>query len=75
VLTKSAYVWCKQENGEHTPVPIAELAKRDFDKDLPHALTEVTFKDGLFVHEKMELGFHPTTELEELFASYTKERL
>jgi hypothetical protein len=73
VLTKSAYVWRAQENGDSIPVPVAELGEKVLDRDLPRALTAVTYEDGLFVHEKVELGFHPTTELEELFVHCTGE--
>jgi len=70
VMTKSAYIWREREDGEYIPVPIAELQEKVSNKDLPHSLTEITYEDGLFVHSKMELGFHPTEELEELFANY-----
>jgi hypothetical protein len=73
VLTKSAYVWRMQENGESIPIPIAQLQDKVVDKELPRALTAITYEDGLFVHEKVELGFHPTTELEELFVHCTGE--
>lgn len=73
VMTKSAYVWRERENGEYIPVPIAELQEKISNKDLPHSLTEITYEDGLFVHEKMELGFHPTEELEEIFTDYTQK--
>lgn len=73
VMTKAAYVWSEQEGGEHVPVPIAELSEKVFNEELPHALTEITYEDGLFVHEKMELGFHPIEEFEELFISYTEK--
>lgn len=67
VLTKAAYVYREQESGEWKPVPIAELSDKESIKDLPHSLAEITYEDGLFVHGKVESGFHPTTELEELF--------
>ncbi len=73
VMTKSAYVWREREDGENIPVPIAELSEKVFDKDLPHSITIITYEDDLFVHEKMELGFHPTEYLEELFDQYTQE--
>ena len=73
VMTKSAYVWRERENGEYVPVPIVELEKKISNKDLPHSLTEISYEDGLFVHEKIELGFHPTEELEEMFINYTQE--
>ncbi|MBV8389673.1 MAG: HNH endonuclease [Mucilaginibacter sp.] len=73
VMTKSAYVWREREDGEYVPVPLAEHPEENSYKDLPHSLTEITYEDGLFVHAKMELGFHPTEELEELFANYTQE--
>ena len=72
VLTKSAYVWKEQADGEYKPVPIIKLSEDDFSKDLPHALTLVTYEDSLFVHEKLELGFHPTEELYEIFNEYTR---
>lgn len=72
VLTRSAYVWRDQGNGDFIPVPIIELTETIFIKDLPHYLTGITYEDGLFVHEKIESGFHPTEELGKLFAYYTK---
>lgn len=72
VLTKAAYVYREREGGEWMPVPIAELTERVSDKDLPHSLAEITYEDGLFVHGKVECGFHPTEELEELFNEYTQ---
>ena len=71
VMTKSAYVWREKESGEYIPVPITQLQENISNKDLPHSLTEITYEDGLFVHEKIELGFHPTEELEEIFNNYT----
>jgi hypothetical protein len=73
VLTKAAYVYRERNGGEWMPVPIAELSERIFDKDVSHSLTEVTYEDGLFVHGKVESGFHPTEELEMIFNEYTKE--
>ncbi len=74
VLTKAAYVYRERDSGEWMPVPIGELSERIFDRDLPHSLTEVTYEDGLFVHGKVESGFHPTEELEIIFNEYTKEQ-
>lgn len=73
VLTMSAYVWREREDGEYIPVPITKLTEKVSNKDLPHSLTRITYEDGLFVHEKIELGFHPTEELEEIFTKYTQE--
>jgi hypothetical protein len=72
VLTKAAYVYREREGGEWMPVPIAELTERVSDKELPHSIAEITYEDGLFVHGKVEYGFHPTVELEELFTNYTQ---
>jgi hypothetical protein len=72
VLTKSAYVWREGNDGQYSPVPIAELPEEGPFEDLPHALTVVTFENGLFVHEKIETGFHPTEELEEIFNELTQ---
>ena len=71
VLTMSAYDWREGEDGEFIPIPIAELPLQVSYKDLPHALAKISYEDGLFVHEKIEWGFHPTEELEELFNEYT----
>lgn len=72
VLTVSAYEWREGEDGEFIPIPIAELPEKVSYKDLPHALARISYEDGLFVHEKIEWGFHPTEELEELFNEYTQ---
>ena len=72
VLTKAAYVYREREGGEWMPVPIAELNEKVSDKDLPHSIAEITYDNGLFVHGKVECGFHPTVELEELFTNYTQ---
>ena len=72
VMTKAAYEWREQKDGEYIPVAITELSEKVFYEDLPHSLTEITFEDNLFVHEKMESGFHPKEELEELFNNYTE---
>lgn len=70
VLTRAAYVYREQKDGEWQPVPVAELAEKISDKDLDHSLAEVTFENGLFIHGKAETGFHPTEELEELFDDF-----
>ncbi|MFH6991822.1 HNH endonuclease signature motif containing protein [Flavobacterium sp. FlaQc-48] len=70
VLTRAAYVYREQKDGEWQPVPVAELSEKVSDKDLDHSLAEVTFENGLFIHGKAETGFHPTEELEELFDDY-----
>jgi hypothetical protein len=71
VLTRAAYVYQERDAGVWMPVPVAELPESIIDKDLPHSLTEVTYEDGLFVHGKVESGFHPTEELEMIFNEYT----
>lgn len=70
ILTRAAYTYLEQKDGEWQPVPVAELQEKVSDKELPHSLAEVTYEDGLFVHGKAETGFHPTEELEELFDDY-----
>lgn len=72
VLTKAAYVYREQKDGEWRPVPVNQLPEEVSSKDLPHSLAEVTYEDGLFIHGRSESGFHPTEELEELFDDYTK---
>lgn len=72
VLTKSGYVWREQENGDYLPIPTTELTEDDYE-EVPYALTEIIYKDGLFVHCKVGTGFYPKEYLEELFADYTKK--
>jgi hypothetical protein len=72
VITRANYVWRENENGEHVPVVIADLQEEISIKELPHSLTEITYENGLFVHEKVESGFHPTEELYEIFTNYTQ---
>jgi hypothetical protein len=73
VMTKAAYVYREQKDGESQPVRLAELTEKVSDKDLPHSLAEVTYEDGLFVHGRAESGFHPTEELEEIYTEYTQD--
>jgi len=72
ILTRADYVYRENKDGEHNPVPISKLQEVVSVKDLPHALTEVTYKDELFIHSKVETGFHPREELEQIFADYTQ---
>lgn len=71
-MTRCGYVWKEREDGGYIPVPITELPEKVSINDLSHSLREITYKDGLFVHAKIELGFHPTEELEKLFIKYTQ---
>jgi hypothetical protein len=52
VLSKAAYIWKEEADGEFKPVSISNLSKEEFLKDLPHSLTVVNYEDSLFVHEK-----------------------
>jgi HNH endonuclease len=74
VLTRAAYVYFEQEDGNWEPVPVAELSEKVADKELPHSLAEIIYEDDLFVHGKVETGFHPTEELLELFDLYTQRK-
>lgn len=72
VMTKSAYVWIEQKDGEYIPIPITEISKEDYD-DVIYAFTEVIYKNGLFIHRKVETTvLHPKEDLEELFAECTQ---
>lgn len=72
VFTKSAYIYKEQEDGDYVPIPITELSKEDYNEDnLSYALTEVIYKDSLFIHGK-DFGFFPKEYLEELFTKYTQ---
>lgn len=71
VLTRAAYTY-QEVDGDLVPIPLNELSEQVSDKSLPHSLAIVTYQDGLFVHDRAETGFHPTEELEEIFANYTQ---
>jgi hypothetical protein len=73
VLTKAGYAWIERD-GDYVPVLISELPKTENDFDTPVALTEVTYEDGLYIHEKMGFGFHPKEEIEKQFAELTQDR-
>ncbi|WP_199269630.1 HNH endonuclease signature motif containing protein [Formosa sp. L2A11] len=74
ILTRADYVYRENKDGEHNAVPISKLQEKVSIKDLPHALTEVTYEDNLFVHSKVETGFHPREELEQIFYDYTQSK-
>lgn len=68
VMTKSAYVWRNQDNGDSILVPLANLNKDEFSEDeLNYQLGEVVYEDNLFVHKRVETGFMPKEYLEALF--------
>lgn len=74
VMTKSAYVWRGQENGETILELVANLSKEEIgENEINYQLAEVTYEDNLFVHKRVEVGFMPKDYLAELFAEYTKE--
>jgi hypothetical protein len=68
VLTVAAYTYQEVE-GDWRPVPIAGLSEQISDETIPDSLAIVTYEDGLFVHDRAANGFHPTEELQEIFAS------
>ena len=68
VMTKSAYVWQSQDDGDVIAVPIANLNKDELSEDeLNYQLGEVVYENNLFVHKRVETGFMPKEYLEELF--------
>jgi len=67
VLTKAAYVYREHKDGDWRSVPVAEIIDNVSNIDLPHSIAEVKFEDGLFVHGRVERGFHPTADLYDLF--------
>ncbi len=73
ILNRSNYVYQEQKNGDFRPIPISELKEEINPLDLPHSLSEVTYKDNLFIHSRVETGYHPTEHLEEIFDEYTED--
>lgn len=73
-MTKSAYVWRSQDDGDWIAVPIANLNKGEVSEDeLKYQLGEIVYKDNLFVHKRVETGFMPKEYLEELFIGKKKK--
>ena len=73
-MTKSAYVWRDQDDGDSIAVPIVNLNKDEFSEDeLNYQLGEVVYEDNLFVHKRVETGFMPKEYLEELFIGKKKK--
>ena len=67
-MTKSAYVWRDQDDGDSIAVPIANLNEDEFSEDeLNYQLGDVVYEDNLFVHKRVKTGFMPKEYLEELF--------
>lgn len=73
-MTKSTYVWRRQDDGDWIAVPIANLNKGEVSEDeLDYQLGEIVYKDNLFVHKRVETGFMPKEYLEELFIGKKKK--
>ena len=73
VLTRADYVYRENKEGVHIPTPISSLHEEVSIDGLPHSINEIVYDDNLFIHSKVESGFHPKEELEEIFAEYTQE--
>lgn len=71
VLTIAAYTYQEVE-GEWIPVAIPGFSDQISDESKPDSLAIVTYEDNLFVHDRAVNGFHPTEELQEIFASSTQ---
>lgn len=68
VMTKSAYVWREQANGDTVTVPIIELGKDEYrEEELNYQIGKICYKDNVFVHKRVEAGFMPKEYLDELF--------
>lgn len=75
VMSKSAYVWRSQDDGDSIAVPIVNLNKDEFGEDeLNYQLGEIVYEDNLFVHKRVETGFMPKEYLEELFDECTDKK-
>ena len=75
VMSRATYVWKGQVNGDSKPVSVTQLKPDEYDKnDLPCSLTEVTYEQKLFVHKRIETGFHSNEYLEEIFNQCIKSR-
>ena len=74
VMTKAEYIWGNNDKGESVEIYISSLSKDDYkDYELNRQLTEITYKDGVFIHKRPEVGFMPKEYLEELYDKLIKE--
>lgn len=74
VMTKAGYIWGNNDKGENVEIYISSLSKDDYkDHKLNRQLTEITYKDGVFIHKRPEVGFKPKEDLEELYDKLIKE--
>ena len=74
VMTKAGYIWGNNDKGESIEIYISSLSKNDYnDDELNRQLTEITYKDGVFIHKRPEVGFMPREYLEELYEELIKE--
>lgn len=68
VMSKSAYVWRSYDDENSVLVPVANLNRNEISEDeINFQLGEVIYKDNLFIHKRVEIGFMPKEYLEELF--------
>lgn len=73
VITKAGYTYEEQENGEQVPVLITDYSE-DICQNLPYAINEVIYENGLFVHGRPATGFLPKEYIEKMFTEYTQDR-
>lgn len=74
VMTKAGYIWGNNDKGESVEIYISSLSKDDYnDNELNRQLAEITYKDGVFIHKRPEVGFMPKEYLEELYEKLIKE--
>lgn len=74
VMTKAGYIWGNNDKGESIEIYISSLSKDDYnDNELNRQLTEIRYKDGVFIHKRPEVGLMPKEYLEELYEELTKE--
>ena len=73
VMTKAGYIWSNNDK-ESVEIYISSLSKDDYnDNELNRQLVEITYKDGVFIHKRPEVGFMPREYLEELYEKQKKE--
>lgn len=73
VMTKAGYIWRNNDTGDSFEIPISSLDKDDYnDDELNRQLSEITYKDGVFIHKRPEVGFMPKEYLEKLYDNLIK---
>ena len=74
VMSKDGYIYDSDDNDGSIEIPISSLSKDEYDNiGLHRQLTEIEYKDGLFIHKRVTTGFLPPEYIEGIYKEMTEE--